>query len=244
MSKPILVIQLRPEDEAAENELAAIKRYGGLRDADVHRLRAEKESMQNIELGRYSAIIVGGSPFDISTPENKKSDTQMRIESSFNELLDNVIGRDFPFLGCCSGNGLLGSYLGASISEKYAEPVGGVSIQLTEEGRRDPLLKDLPESFRVLLGHKEACDVTPQGAVLLAGNTACPVQMFRVKNNIYATQFHPEADAEGFTVRINIYKDFGYFPADSAEKLIAAVENEETPEAQLILKRFVDAYRS
>ena len=243
MAKPFLIIQLRPEDATADNELAAIKRYGHLTDEEVQRLRAEQSGLRNIDLDRYSAIIVGGSPFDISTPADKKSATQLEVESGFRELLDAVIAKDFPFLGCCSGNGLLGSYLGAPISGKYAEAVGGATIQLSDEGKLDHLLKDFPETFRVLLGHKEACDITPPGAVLLAGNDACPVQMFRVKNNIYATQFHPEADTEGFTVRINIYKDYGYFPADSAEKLIAAIENEESPEAQLLLKRFVDAYR-
>jgi GMP synthase (glutamine-hydrolysing) len=67
--------------------------------------------------------------------------------------------------------------------------------------------------------------------------------MFRVKSNIYATQFHPEGDAEGFTLRINIYKNHGYFPPDSADRLIDAVAMEESPEAQKILKRFVDKYR-
>ncbi len=243
MAKPFLIIQLRPEDATADNELAAIKRYGHLTDEEVQRLRAEQSGLRDIDLDQYSAIIVGGSPFDISTPADKKSATQLEVESGFRELLDAVIAKDFPFLGCCSGNGLLGSYLGAPISGKYAEAVGGATIQLSDEGKLDHLLKDFPETFRVLLGHKEACDITPPGAVLLAGNDACPVQMFRVKNNIYATQFHPEADTEGFTVRINIYKDYGYFPADSAEKLIAAIENEESPEAQLLLKRFVDAYR-
>lgn len=243
MAKPFLIIQLRPEDATADNELAAIKRYGQLSDSEVRRLRAEQSGLQDIDLDRYAAIIVGGSPFDISTPADKKSSTQLSVEAGFRELLDDVMARDFPFLGCCSGNGLLGSYLGAPISSKYAEPVGGATIRLSEEGKCDRLLKDFPESFRVLLGHKEACDSTPPGSVLLASNAACPVQMFRVKNNIYATQFHPEADAEGFTVRINIYKDYGYFPAESAEKLIAAVENEKSPEAQLLLKRFVDAYR-
>ncbi|PCI80594.1 MAG: glutamine amidotransferase [SAR86 cluster bacterium] len=243
MTKPFLIIQLRPEDATADNELAAIKRYGQLNDDEVQRLRAEQSGLQDIDLDLYSAIIVGGSPFDISTPADKKSPTQLEVESGFRKLFDDVVARDFPFLGCCSGNGLLGSYLGAPISAKYAEPVGGTTIQLSEEGRRDPLLEGFPETFRVLLGHKEACDSTPPGAVLLASNAACPVQMFRVKNNIYATQFHPEADAEGFTVRINIYKDYGYFPADSAEKLIAAIENEKAPEAQLLLKRFVDIYR-
>lgn len=243
MAKPFLIIQLRPEDATADNELAAIKRYGHLKDGEVQRLRAERSSLQDIDLDQYAAIIVGGSPFDISTATDKKSVIQLEVESGFRDLFDDVVARDFPFLGCCSGNGLLGSYLGASISAKYAEPVGGTTIQLSAEGKRDRLLENFPETFRVLLGHKEACDDTPPGAVLLASNAACPVQMFRVKNNIYATQFHPEADAEGFTVRINIYKDYGYFPADSAEKLIAAIENEESPEAQLLLKRFVDTYR-
>ena len=244
MGKPFLVVQLRPEDATADNEFSAIKRYGGLNEEDIHRIRAEKSGINGIDLDRYAAIIVGGSPFDISAPLENKSATQLEIESGFTELFDDVVARDFPFLGCCSGNGLLGNYLGAPISGRYAEPVGGATIRLTEAGMQDPLLKGFPETFRVLLGHKEACDSAPPGAVLLAGNAACPVQMFRVKNNIYATQFHPEADAEGFTVRINIYKDYGYFPAESAEKLIAAVENEESSEAQLILKRFVDTYRT
>jgi GMP synthase (glutamine-hydrolysing) len=244
MVKPFLIIQLRPEDVTAENELQAIKRYGNLTDNEVHNLRAERSDLHDIDLQRYSAIIVGGSPFDISTAVSEKSDTQLRIESGFRNLFQQIIPRDFPFLGCCSGSGLLGSYLGAPVSQKFAEPVGGTTLQLTEQGKRDPLLKDFPESFRVLLGHKEACDSTPPGAVLLASNVSCPVQMFRLKSNIYATQFHPEADAEGFRVRINSYKDFGYFPADSAKKLIESIENEKVPHAQLILKRFVEIYRT
>ena len=244
MSKPFLIIQLRPEDATADNELEAIRHYGTLEDSEIVRLRAEQAGLKDIELSRYAGIIVGGSPFDISTPADQKSAMQLEIEAGFSDLFDTVIAQDFPFLGCCSGNGLLGNYLGASISQKYAEAVGGATIALSEEGRRDPLLRGFPDTFRVLLGHKEACDDTPPGAVLLASNTACPVQMFRVRNNIYATQFHPEADAAGFTVRINIYKDYGYFPADSAEKLIAAIEKEELPEAQLLLKRFVDTYRT
>lgn len=243
MSKPFLIIQLRPEDVTADSEFRAIKFYGNLADEEVDRLRADQSGMPSINLDHYAAIIVGGSPFNVSTRQHLKSPIQLNIESGFKNLFDNIVERDFPFLGCCSGNGLLGNYLGASISGKYAEPVGSSTIQLTPEGRMDPLLKDLPESFRVLLGHKEACDFTPRGAVLLASNESCAVQMFKLKNNIYATQFHPEADATEFTVRINVYKDYGYFPAESAEKLIAAIQHEETPEAQLILNRFVSAYR-
>jgi GMP synthase (glutamine-hydrolysing) len=117
-------------------------------------------------------------------------------------------------------------------------------VFLTAEGKQDPLLEGMPDRFRVFLGHKEACDSVPAGCVLLATNAACPVQMFRLGRNIYATQFHPEGDAEGFTLRINIYKNHGYFPPESAQELIEAVVNEETPEAKLILKRFVDRFRN
>jgi GMP synthase (glutamine-hydrolysing) len=243
MSKPFLILQLRPENDTADNELASIMHYGGLTDPQVVRRRVERQGLTGLELEQYCAIIVGGSPFDISTPEDQKTATQRSVEHGFNSLFDEVVARDFPFLGCCSGNGLLGNYCGANISTRYGEAVGGTDIFLTEEGKQDPLLTGLPASFRVLVGHKEACDDLPPGCTLLAGNATCPIQMFRLKNNIYATQFHPEGDVAGFTVRINAYRHHGYFPPETAESLIRAIAGENTPQAQLILERFVERYR-
>ncbi len=244
MSKPFLVIQLRPEDEAADNEFQAIVRYSGLREDEVVRARVEHTGLPEIELSDYSAIIVGGSPFDMSTPEDEKREIQKRIENDFMNLFERIVESDYPFFGACSGNSLLGKFCGAHISTKYGEPVGGVDIVLTDEGTRDPLLRGFPETFRVLLGHKEACDDIPPGTVLLASSEACPVQMFRLRNNIYATQFHPEGDLEGFTIRINVYKNHGYFAPETAQDLIAAVANEDTPLAKQILDRFVRRYRA
>jgi GMP synthase (glutamine-hydrolysing) len=237
--KKCLIIQLRPEDETADNEFAAILKHGELVVSEVERLRAEQAGIPKLNLDIYFAIIVGGSPFDISTPAADKSDLQNQLESDFNRLLAEVIERDLPFLGACSGNGLLGNHLGAPITKTYGEPVGGVDITITPEGAADPLLAGFPSPFRALVGHKEACDTTPPGAVLLASSATCPVQMFRVGQNVYATQFHPEGDAEGFTTRINVYKHHGYFPPETADALIAAVSTEETPCAHEILKRFV-----
>ncbi|MDP6377321.1 MAG: glutamine amidotransferase [Pseudomonadales bacterium] len=244
MSKPFLVIQLRPEDETAESEFAAIKRYGKLEDHEVIRHRAERSGLPEAKLDELSAIIVGGSPFDVSTPTQSKSAIQKRIEADFEQLFTAIEALDFPFLGACSGNGLLGNYCGATISTRYSEPVGATDITLTPAGAEDPLLEGLPNSFRVLVGHKEACDEPPPGTVLLAGSDACPVQMFRLKNNIYATQFHPEADREEFEIRINVYRDHGYFPSSAAEKLIRNLADESVPESNEILRRFVARYRT
>lgn len=244
MSKPFLILQLRPEDDTADGELRKIFQYGRIEPGQVRRIRLEREPDPEVDLRDYAAIIVGGSPFDLSTPVDRKSELQVAIEDFFRRLLDEVIDRDFPFLGCCSGNGLLGNHLGAGISGKYAEDVGGIDIEITEAGREDPLLAGMPSVIRVLVGHKEACDETPPGSTLLARGTLCPVQMFRVGDNVYATQFHPEGDFEGFDVRINAYKHHGYFPPEAAKALSDRIRAEHTPEAHEILRRFVARYRS
>ncbi len=240
--KPFVILQLRPEDETSDNEFEAILKYGELAVENTHRIRIEQGGIPPLCLDDYSAVIVGGSPFDISTPEAEKKPIQKKIEADFRRLFDELVQRDFPFLGACSGNGLLGSYLGGCISRKYPEPVGSATVSLTEAGKRDPLLQGFPDQIKVLLGHKEACDATPVGATLLISGEACPVQMFRVGKNVYATQFHPEGDAEGFIVRIHAYKHHGYFPPETAQQLIEAVSREDTPYAREILRRFVSRY--
>jgi GMP synthase (glutamine-hydrolysing) len=238
----VLVMQLRPEDEVADDEYAAILRHGGLAEADTLRLRVERDGIPPLDLGAFSAIIVGGSPFDISTPVEDKSPMQRRLEADFDALLTRVVARDFPFLGCCSGCGLLGARLGTPITRRYGEPVGVVQVTVTEAGHGDPLLVGFPDRIEVLCGHKEACDRVPEGATLLLTGHACPVQMFRVGRNVYATQFHPEGDAEGFTLRIQTYRNHGYFPPETADALITAVSAVDTPYGRELLRRFVARY--
>jgi GMP synthase (glutamine-hydrolysing) len=242
MPKPFLILQLRPEEAPSEHEFRAILRYGGLPEERAERVRLVLQPFPDVELERYAGIIVGGSPFEVSTPEAEKTEAQREVEAGFHELLGRVMDADFPFLGCCSGCGLLGSFAGAPVTRRYPEPVGGATIRLTPEGRDDPLLRGFPDAFRVLLGHKEACEAAPPGSVLLARSHACPVQMFRMGENVYATQFHPEGDPEGFAVRIRTYREHGYFPPGEAEALLEAVREERTPRAQEVLGRFVGRY--
>ena len=131
--KPFVVIQLRPEEKAAESEFRAILKKAHLTEKEVVRIRGEN-------LNDYAGVIVGGSPFDISLPDEKKSKLQKRIEADFSYLIPSVIKTDFPFLGMCSGNGLLSFFAGGKVSKKFAEPVSGVDIFLTELGKKDKLL--------------------------------------------------------------------------------------------------------
>lgn len=67
--------------------------------------------------------------------------------------------------------------------------------------------------------------------------------MFRLKNNIYATQFHPELDADGLETRIHIYRNHGYFKPEEADKLIKRGHNESITEPMKILQNFVRRYQ-
>ena len=242
--KPFLIIQLRPEDETSDSEYYAFLKYGHLEEKDVCRLRVESTGIpHDLDLDKYSAIIVGGSPFDISLPQKQKATIQKRIEADFEQLFDRILPMDYPFLGACSGCGLLGHYLGAKVSNKYHENVGAKTISLTAAAKLDPLLLGFPTKIRVLLGHKESPESLPPCATLLCVGEDAPIQMFRVHKNIYATQFHPEGDPEGFATRINTYKHHGYFMADQAKEIIDAVKNEDAPYPKEILRRFVQRYK-
>jgi GMP synthase (glutamine-hydrolysing) len=240
--RPFLLLATRAEDEAADDEYAAMLRAGALEESQLHRVRLEAGPLPPLDLDRYAGVILGGGPFDSSDPEDRKSPTQRRVEAELRGLLDELVARDFPFLGACYGVGTLGVHQGGTVDRTYAEPVSAVPITLSAEGRADPLLAGLPETFEAFVGHKEACRDLPPTAVLLASSPTCPVQMFRVRTNLYATQFHPELDVPGIVTRVRIYQDAGYFPPETLADIIEAVSGAVVTEPPRILARFVGLY--
>ncbi|MFJ6156377.1 glutamine amidotransferase [Pseudarthrobacter sp. NPDC092184] len=239
---PFLLLASRAEDAAADDEYAAYLRYGGLEEREMRRVRLEAAPLPDLDLAQYSGVIVGGSPFTSSDPPEQKSPVQHRVERELSGLLDVLVARDFPFLGACYGVGTLGTHQGAVIDRTYGEPLGGVEIELTEAGLEDPVLKGMPGSFTAFTGHKEACTALPPHAVLLARSEACPVHMFRIRTNLYATQFHPELDVDGLVTRIDIYRNAGYFPPESAEDLMENARQFTVTEPMKVLRNFVDRY--
>ncbi len=241
--KPFLILQLRSNDLAADNELDAFLRFGGLHLDEIHRVRMDQEDIPDIDLQDYSGVIVGGGPSDISTPEDQKPENQVRFEKQLFRLLDTIVEHDFPYLGACYGFGALVQHQGGVESkEMYGEDVGAIDITLTDDGQSDPLLAGLPTTFRAMCGHKEACQTLPKHAVWLASSATCPYQILRVKKNIYATQFHPELETDGICLRIDIYKDAGYFPPEDGERLKAMAKIESIRTPMDILARFIERY--
>ncbi|TDK26516.1 glutamine amidotransferase [Arthrobacter crusticola] len=240
--KPFLLLATRADDAAAEGEYQGFLRFGGLAPDELHRVRVEQGPLPPIDLERYSGIFVGGSPYNSSDPEEEKSAEQRRVEREVGALLDDVVAADFPFLGACYGVGTLGRHQGAVIDRTFGEPVGAATVTLSGAGLEDPLLEGMPEAFTAFVGHKEACATPPAGAVVLASSPACPIQMFRIKENLYATQFHPELDVEALVERISIYRNAGYFPPEEAEDYMRRARGLRVDHPARILRNFVRRY--
>lgn len=238
--KPFLFLGTRAEDAAADSEYAAMLRYSGLQSEQLHRVRLESRPLGIVDLADWSGIILGGGPYNVSDPEHEKSPTQHRVEAELGALADLVIDADFWFLGACYGIGTLGVRHGGEVDRTFTEQVGNVTVTLTEEGQRDRLFDALPASFEAFVGHKEAVRRLPDEAVLLASSTTCPVQAFRFGQRVYATQFHPELDADGLCTRVDAYRNYGYFdPAESA-RLKAMARRARVVEPARLLARFVE----
>lgn len=243
--KPFLILQLRPETEAADSEFTAILKQGHLAPEAVHRIRLDQNpDISHLNLHDYSATIVGGGPGCVSDPNETKDPGERAIENAVMGLMPQITQRDLPYLGCCYGIGILAHHLGDYVSKvHFSEPVGAVDCTLTEAGKADPILAGVTQDFRAFVGHKEAVQALPPGCTHLVTSTPCPFQMIRYKKNVYATQFHPEADPAEFELRIQIYKNKGYFPPEDAERLTKMVRAENIDMPELVLRNFVKKYQ-
>lgn len=243
--KPFLILQLRPEDDASDGEFRAFLEKGRLDEGETHRIRLDAGPLpRDLSLDDYAAVIVGGGPGCVSDDPAKKDPVEARAEAEILDLMPEIVARDMPYLGCCYGIGILAHHLGGKVSKKrYSEPVMPVPCQMTPDAANDPLMKGLPQEFNALVGHKEAVQKLPPGAVHLASSERCPFQMIRYGQNVYATQFHPEADGQVFADRIKIYRNHGYFRPEEADDLTATCLSTEVTVPKQILRRFIARYR-
>lgn len=244
MPRRFLMFTTRDHDDLAWREREAILRFGGLDEDELFWVRLEREPMPQLNFTSWDGIILCGSRYDAGAPEDQKSLRQVEIESALDSLLENVISRDFPFLGICYGMGLLANHLGGTIDTNRGEVIGPADLTLTQEGSRDPILAGVPMRFEAYVGHHEGIGrPSPEMKTLIAGQD-CPTQMIRVGTNVYATQFHPELDLEGILFRIDFFSDAGYYDPSDRDAIESSVRATDTSAAHQILRNFIELYGS
>lgn len=234
----------RSIETVAVSEREALLRLTGLAEDDLVNVRLERDPFPQIEFRHWDGVILCGSSYDVSTPEDDKSLRQRDIEKNMRELTTRAIEQDFPVLGVCYGLGIVAQNLGGIVGPDIHEDISAPVLQLTAEGRRDPILDGVPERFHAYVGHHESVVLPPPEMIPLVTGATAPLQMARVGKNVYLTQFHPELDFEGICVRIESFADYGYYPPEERALVEARVAGVDVSHAHKILSNFVERFSS
>ena len=137
----------------------------------------------------FDAVLAMGGPMGAG------DDADHPWLASERELVREAVEAGRPFLGVCLGVQLLAAALGARVYAADRPEVGLLDVELTAEGRDDPLFAGLADPFVSLQWHGDTFDL-PADAVRLASSPLIANQAFRVGERAYGVQFHLEVTGE------------------------------------------------
>ena len=148
-----------------------------------------RDASQRPTLDRYAAIIVLGGPMNAD-----QIDRHPNLVTEV-DILREALDRDMSVLGICLGAQLLAKALGGQVTRNPVREIGWHDVELTAEGKADPVLSTFAPRQRVFQWHEDGIELPTDGAVHLARSSACPVQAFRHGEHGYGLQFHLEVSA-------------------------------------------------
>ena len=158
-------------------------------------LRSRDEDFSIVELGAGQALPADPKAFKavvvLGGPMNVDEEDRFAFLKPENEFIQKVLKAGVPYLGICLGSQLLAKAAGARVVKSPVKEIGWYQIQLTSEGRQDPLFKGFKESDPIYHWHGDMFQIPAQGK-LLASASGCPHQALRVGANAYGLQFHVE----------------------------------------------------
>ncbi|MGW0484972.1 type 1 glutamine amidotransferase [Nonomuraea sp. NPDC003214] len=149
-------------------------------------------------------------------------------------LVGEAIERGVPLFGICLGGQMLAEVAGGEVTGDAGAPENGsVPVTIRPEAAADALFQDLPPVVPAIEHHKDAITALPPGAVWLAETERCPYQAFRVGEQAWGVQFHPEVLPE----RIRQWEVDGFDPDEVYSRAVAD-EPVSTPIWREVAARF------
>ena len=138
--------------------------------------------------GYDAAVILGG-------PQHAGDDVNFPAFPPMLVLLRGFHEQAKPLLGLCLGSQLLARAFGEKVRRSHEFEVGYPTIEITEDGQKDPLLSGLAPRQRILQWHEDTFDM-PKGAVQLMTGATIRNQAFRLGRTTYGFQCHFEVSPE------------------------------------------------
>ncbi|MGK0714621.1 type 1 glutamine amidotransferase [Leucobacter sp. W1153] len=111
------------------------------------------------------------------------------------KLLAEGVAEGLPTLGICLGAQLLATATGGHVRTMPGGPEVGVhGVHFHESAAQDPLFAGFAgDTLPAVQWHWLEADELPENTRVLASNSACPNQAFRIGERAWGVQFHPEA---------------------------------------------------
>lgn len=131
----------------------------------------------------YDAIMVFGGSM------HPDQDDEFHWLGHEEEFLRSALDEGVPALGVCLGSQMLARAAGAWVAPASEPEIGWLEVELTPEGRADPVLGALPARTRAFQWHSYTFGI-PEGGEELARSPVCS-EAFRV-GSAWGIQFHAE----------------------------------------------------
>ena len=132
----------------------------------------------------YGAIMVFGGSMH---PDQDARHAWLEREEKF---LQDALAHDVPVVGVCLGAQMLARAAGAWVGPAPEPEIGWFEVELTPEGRDDPVLGVLPPRIDTFQWHSYTFSL-PERGTELARSALCS-QAFRVGERAWGLQFHAE----------------------------------------------------
>jgi len=138
----------------------------------------------------YDMLVVMGGPMGVyDTKEYPWLDGEKKA-------IEAAVAGGRAVLGICLGAQLLSVVLGGTVTRNPVPEIGWFKVEMTPEGREEPVLAGFPPSFYAFHWHGDTFS-TPPGAVHAALSAACPQQAFVYQHKVIGLQFHLETTPAG-----------------------------------------------
>ena len=189
----------------------------------------------------FDAILVTGSPLSVTQPQP----WMLQLADYLREAAE----RRVPILGVCFGHQLLAHAWGARVVRNVqGREVGTVQVELTPEGREDPLFQGLPAHFSVQATHEDVVEAAPAGSQVLARNANTALQALAFGPSVRGVQFHPELSPAALGALVGARAErleeearaLGLPPGERVPRILAGLA--PTPAGPRILRNFLQHF--
>jgi GMP synthase-like glutamine amidotransferase len=179
----VRVLAVVHNDDAGTGVFGEVARESGHEVVEWRPDRAPRPDLSGVD----AAMVFGGA----MNVDQEHAHPWLRGEK---ELLRDLLTRGVPLIGLCLGAQLLAEAAGTTPGRASEPEIGWTAVELTPEGRKDPLLMGIPVRFDALEWHSFEAPL-PEGAVALARSPVC-LQAYRLNGApAWGLQFHAEVTA-------------------------------------------------